>query len=228
MKFNIITLFPEMFPGPLGFSLQGKAKDKSWSMDVHNLRDYGLGRHKSVDDTPYGGGSGMIIRADVIGAAIQDVQSKEKIDKIIFPSPRGKVFKQATAVDLTNYKSILFLCGRYEGIDQRVIERFSIEEYSLGDYIVSGGELPTMMIIDSILRLLPGVIKNDEVHQQESFYNNKFTQANILEHSHYTRPETWEGMKVPEVLSKGNHKEIEKFRSADALSYTRRNRPDLI
>lgn len=229
MNFDVITLFPEIFPGSLGCSLQGKAMDKKlWDLQVHNLRDFGIGRHKSVDDTPYGGGSGMVIRADVIAGAINEVQSKKKIDKIIFPSPRGKVFKQHHAIELLKYDSILFLCGRYEGIDQRVIEKFEIEEFSIGDYILSGGELPTMIMIDTILRLLPGVIQGQTVHDQESFYFSKEGQSNLLEFSHYTRPEEWEGLKVPQVLLSGNHKEIDNYRRQDSINYTRLNRPDLL
>jgi len=227
MKFTILTLFPDFFPGPLTVSLTGKSYNKLWDIELINLRDFGVGLHKKVDDKPYGGGSGMVMKADVIGNAIDYAISKHKYDRLIYPSPRGKIFRQPDACVLAKEQNILFLCGRYEGVDQRVIDYYNFEEYSIGDYVLSGGEIATTIIIDSILRHLPGNIKNEHVHHDESFHQILGID-NILEYPQYTRPLQWKEMHVPEILTSGDHKKVEEYRRSEALAYTKKNRPDLI
>ena len=227
MKFTILTLFPEFFPGPLSFSLLGKSYKKLWDLEIIAIRDFAKDVHKTVDDKPFGGGSGMIMRADVLGDAIDYAAGKTNYDRFIYPSPRGKVLSQALVKDYSTEQNILFLCGRYEGIDQRLIEYYNFEEVSIGDYIISGGELATSIIIDSILRHLPGVIKNQNVHEDESFHQVAGIEG-ILEYPQYTRPHTWKGTPVPEILASGNHQKINNYRLESAIEYTRKNRPDLL
>ena len=161
MKFTILTLFPDFFPGPLDFSLSGKSYNKLWELELINIRDFATDNHKKVDDKPCGGGSGMVMKPDVIGNAMDHLLAQQHYDRLIYPSPRGKIYKQQHAHDLVKAENILFLCGRYEGVDQRVIDHYNFEEYSIGDYILSGGEIATAVMIDSILRHLPGNIQNN-------------------------------------------------------------------
>jgi tRNA (guanine37-N1)-methyltransferase len=249
MHFNILTLFPEMFPGALAHSLPGKALEKGlWSYDAINIRDFAQDKHKTVDDTPYGGGAGMLMRADVIGNALDYVIDKEKkftVDrfplsennkyqatvngklttKIIYPSPRGVPLTQPKIEEYASLQSLTILCGRYEGVDQRVLEKYEIEEVSLGDYVLTGGELAVFIIIDACIRHINGVLGNPQTHSEESFASGKF--RNLLEYPHYTRPEEWQNLSVPQVLKNGNHAQIDKWRLEQAEQLTKERRPDL-
>jgi tRNA (guanine37-N1)-methyltransferase len=222
MHFNLLTIFPEMFPGVLGQSLAGKALDKGlWGYKTFNIRDFALDKHKTVDDTPYGGGAGMVMKCDVLANAIEHVIEKQGKTKLIYPSPRGKLLTQAKIEELTAEKSVTILCGRYEGVDHRVLEKYEIEEVSIGDYILSGGEVAAIVIIDACIRRLDGVIGNPQTHTEESF------SAGLLEYPHYTRPESWENLSVPEVLKGGNHALIDKWRLEQAEKITKEIRPEL-
>ena len=217
---TVLTLFPEMFPGPLGISLLGKALEKNlWSLDVRDIRDHGIGKHRSVDDTPSGGGPGMVMRADVAAAAIDAVERAGR--PLIYLSPRGKPLDQARVRDLAAGPGAILLCGRFEGLDQRVIEARTIEEISLGDFVLAGGEIPAMALIEACVRLIPGVLGDHASTTEESFA------AGLLEYPHFTRPQSFEDRSIPEVLTSGNHSEIAKFRQREAESLTRRLRPDL-
>jgi len=217
---TILTLFPEMFPGPLGISLLGKALEKDlWRLEVRDIREHGLGKHRTVDDTPAGGGPGMVMRADVAAAAIDAVERNDR--PLIYLSPRGKRLDQARVRELTAGPGAILLCGRFEGLDQRAIEARKIEEISLGDFVLAGGEIPAMALIEACVRLIPGVLGDHASTQDESFA------AGLLEYPHYTRPQLFEDRPIPEVLTGGNHSEIAKFRQAEAESLTRRLRPDL-
>jgi tRNA (guanine37-N1)-methyltransferase len=225
MHFKILTIFPELFPGTLGASITGSALTKKlWSLEAVNIRDYALDKHKVVDDTPYGGGAGMVLKADVVARAIEDNYAK----KIIYLSPRGKVFNQKMAQQLAEEKELTILCGRYEGVDQRVLDELEIEEVSIGDYVLSGGEIAAQVVIDAILRNVDGVLGASESLAEESFgakNNNEF--ENLLEYPHYTRPDSWRGREVPEVLTGGHHKKIQEWRKEEAVKLTKKNRPDL-
>src|ERR1700735_2257558 len=211
---SVLTLFPEMFPGPLGVSLIGKAMAKElWSLDVRDIRDHGLGKHRTVDDTPAGGGPGMVMRADVAAAAIDAVERHGR--PLIYLSPRGKPLDQARVRDLVAGPGVLLLCGRFEGLDQRVIEARAIEEISLGDFVLAGGEIAAMALIEAAVRTIPGVLGDHASTQEESF------SSGLLEYPHYTRPQDFEGRAIPEVLSGGNHKEIAKFRQQASEDLTR-------
>ncbi len=226
MQFNLLTLFPEMFPGTLGHSLAGKALEKElWSYNAIQIRDFALDKHKTVDDTPYGGGAGMVMRADVLSRSIEHVIEKQPKTKLIYPSPRGPLLTQSKIEEFVAAGSLTILCGRYEGVDHRVLEKHGVEEVSIGDYILSGGEVAATVIIDACIRLLDGVISNPQTHGQESF--SVGTYRNLLEYPHYTRPESWEGQGVPEVLKNGNHALIEKWRLDQAEAITKERRPDL-
>lgn len=227
MKFTILTLFPDFFPGPLAFSISGRSYNKLWNIELINIRDFAKNKHQKVDDSPCGGGSGMVMKADVVGDAIDYALSKQKYDRMLYPSPRGKIFKQNHARELVKSENILFLCGRYEGVDQRIIEYYNFEEYSIGDYVLSGGEIATTVLIDAILRHLPGNIKNDHVHQDESFHQILGVE-NLLEYPQYTRPINWRGISVPEILISGDHKKVGEYKLKQAIEYTKKNRPDLI
>ncbi len=217
---TILTLFPDMFPGPLGGSLAGRALTAGiWSLDAHDIRSAGLGRHRSVDDTPFGGGAGMVLRPDVVDAAISAVADERPL---LCLTPRGRPFIQADATGLASGPGAILLCGRYEGIDQRVIEAHGAEEVSIGDYVLSGGELAAMVILDSCVRLLPGVMGAAESAADESF------SAGLLEYPHYTRPAEWQGRAVPDVLLSGDHAAIARWRRARAEEATRARRPDLL
>jgi len=217
---TILTLFPEMFPGPLGVSLLGKALANGlWSLDVRDIREHGLGKHRTVDDTPAGGGPGMVMRADVAAAAIDAVERQDR--PLIYLSPRGSRLTQARVRDLAAGPGAILLCGRFEGLDQRVIQARGIEEISLGDFVLAGGEIAAMALIEASVRLIPGVLGDQASVEDESFAGH------LLEYPHFTRPQSFEGLALPEVLSQGNHKEISKWRQAQAEALTRARRPDL-
>ncbi len=217
---TILTLFPEMFPGPLGISLLGKALQKNlWSLEVRDIRGHGLGKHRTVDDTPAGGGPGMVMRADVAAAAIDAVARDGR--PLIYLTPRGVPLTQARVRDLASGPGAILLCGRFEGLDQRVIEARKIEEVSLGDFVLAGGEIAAMALIEASVRLLPGVLGDQASTEEESFG------ASLLEYPHFTRPQSFEERAIPEVLTQGNHKEISRWRQAQAEALTRARRPDL-
>lgn len=221
---TVLTLFPDMFPGPLGHSLLGKAVSNGlWSLDVRDIRDHGLGKHRTVDDTPAGGGPGMVMRADVAAAAIDAVraQNPKEARPLIYLSPRGAPLTQARVRELAAGPGAILLCGRFEGLDQRVIEARAIEEVSLGDFVLAGGEIAAMALVEAVVRLIPGVLGDHASTSEESF------SSGLLEYPHYTRPQDFEGRPVPAVLNNGNHKEIAKFRQSQAESLTRGRRPDL-
>ncbi len=219
----ILTLYPEMFPGPLGASLAGQAlAAQRWQLDAINIRDYAKDKHRSVDDTPAGGGPGMVMRADVVGAAIDAARGTHPALPLIYPSPRGKPLTQAHIRELSAGPGVMLLCGRFEGVDQRVIEARQTEEICIGDYILSGGELAAMVMLDAAVRLLPGVMGAENSGEEESFENG------LLEYPHYTRPREWEGREIPEVLLSGNHERIAAWRMAQSREITRERRPDLI
>ena len=217
MHFKILTIFPELFPGALGASITGSALTKKlWSLDAVNIRNYSQDKHRAVDDTPYGGGAGMVLCADVVARAIEDNPSK----KIIYLSPRGKVFNQKMAQKFAEEKELTILCGRYEGVDQRVLDEYEIEEISIGDYVLSGGEIAAQVVIDAILRNVDGVLGASESLAEESFgakNNDEF--ENLLEYPHYTRPDVWRGREVPEVLTNGHHKKIQQWRKEQAVQF---------
>jgi tRNA (guanine37-N1)-methyltransferase len=227
MKFTVLTIFPEFFPGPLGFSLAGKTHNKLWELNIINIREFAHDIHRTVDDKPCGGGNGMIMKADILGEAIESVISKTKFDRLLYPSPRGKLLTQNKVIEVAKAENLLFLCGRFEGVDQRVIDYFGFEEISIGDYVLSGGELATCVMIDSILRHIPGIIKNNNVHEDESFHQVAGIKG-ILEYPQYTKPQIWKNIPVPEILFSGNHAKINQYRAKAALEYTQKNRPDLI
>tara|TARA_Y100001970_G_C13949002_1_gene707257 strand:- start:114 stop:809 length:696 start_codon:yes stop_codon:yes gene_type:complete len=217
---RIFTLYPEIFPGPLIRGLYGKAFEKKiWSLSVINIRDYADDKHKTVDDTPFGGGSGMLIKPDVLGKSID--QNIKKDERIFYLSPRGKKFDQKIAKELSKEKSINLICGHFEGVDERVLSTRKIEEISIGDYILSGGESAALVLIDSVIRLLPGVLGNDASKNDESFENG------LLEYPQYTKPQIWEKKSVPEVLLSGDHGKIKDWRLSQSEAITRRQRPDL-
>ena len=217
---KIFTLYPDFFPGILSKGIYGRAIEKSlWNLDVINIRDYAKDKHKTVDDTPYGGGEGMVLKPDVVAKALD--QNLKKNEKIIYLTPKGKTFDQNKAKKFLNEKKINILCGHFEGIDQRVIESRGIEEISIGDYILSGGETAAYVILDSILRLVPGVLGNENSYNDESFENG------LLEYPQYTKPQIWEKTPVPEVLLSGDHSKIKDWRLSQSEAITRHRRPDL-
>jgi tRNA (guanine37-N1)-methyltransferase len=217
---TVLTLFPEMFPGPLGISLPGKGLEKNlWSLDVRDIRDHGIGKHRTVDDTPAGGGPGMVMRADVACAAIDAVDRAGR--PLIYLSPRGRPLTQARVRALAAGPGAILFCGRFEGLDQRAIEARDMEEVSLGDFVLAGGEIAAMALIEAAVRLIPGVLGDHASTAEESF------SAGLLEYPQYTRPQDFEGRTIPEVLNQGNHSEIAKFRLARAQALTRERRPDL-
>jgi len=217
---TVLTLFPEMFPGPLGVSLAGKALERGlWALDVLDIRDFAGDRHRSVDDQPFGGGPGMVLRPDVVDAALEAVA--ESPGPVIYLSPRGTLLDQARVRDLAAGAGVTLLCGRYEGVDQRILESRVIEEVSIGDYVLSGGEPGAIVLIDAAVRLLPEVMGNVLSPGEESF------EACLLEYPHYTRPARWRGREVPEVLQSGHHERIRQWRRAEAERITEQRRPDL-
>lgn len=220
MKFDVLTLFPDMFSS-LGESIIGRAREnKLIEINLINIRDFSKDKHKKVDDTPYGGGAGMVIRPDVVYDAYNSIKNKDA--KVIYMSPKGKVLNQEKVKQLSNQKHLIIICGHYEGIDQRVLDEIVNEEISIGDYVLTGGELPAMVLIDSVSRYVKGVL-NDESTSEESFSNNL-----LLEYPQYTRPEEFRGKKVPEVLISGHHENIKKWREEKSIEITRNNRPDLL
>lgn len=225
MHFKILTIFPSLFPAILGESITGAALRKNlWSFEAINIRNYALDNHKTVDDIPYGGGAGMLLKADILGRTIEENNCK----KIIYLSPRGKIFNQKMAQKLSKEKELTILCGRYEGIDARVLDEYEIEEISIGDYVLSGGEISAYVLIDAILRNVAGVLGADESLNEESFGAiNNSEYENLLEYPHYTRPAVWKGRSVPEILTSGHHKNIQNWRKEKAVEITKKNRPDL-
>ncbi len=228
MKFNILTLFPNMFPSMLGESLAGKALERGdWSFNTVNIRNFATDNHKSVDDTPYGGGAGMVMRPDIIERALLSVPDQ---GRKIYLSPRGKVLNQALAKELSQEENLTLLCGRYEGVDQRILDAHNFEEISIGDYVLSGGEPAAMILMDACIRLLPNVMGNADTADNESFGENI---NGLLEYPHYTRPAEWTDTKsvthsVPEVLKNGDHAKIDEWREEQSIKITKKIRPDLL
>jgi tRNA (guanine37-N1)-methyltransferase len=224
---SLLTIFPEIFPGPLLHSLAGRGLEKNlFNLNLVNIRDYALDKHQTVDDKVFGGGAGMLMKPDVIGRAIDATMANKKITKMIYFSPRGKKFTQKIARELILEDHVLMLCGRYEGVDQRIFDKYNFVEYSIGDYILSGGEMAALTVLDSCIRLIPGVIENDQTKEEESFSVGE--NLNLLEYDQYTRPSIWENLEVPQVLLSGNHQEIAKWRIENAIKNTRLRRPDLL
>lgn len=220
---SIITLYPEMFPGPLGMSLAGNALERGdWSLEICHLRDFGTGKHKNVDDTPAGGGAGMVLKPDVLAAAIDSISPQTDTRPRLLMSPRGKPLTQEMVREFAKTDGLVIVCGRFEGVDERVIEARSLQEISIGDYVLSGGEPAALVLLDAIIRLLPGVMGNEDSGKHESFENN------LLEHPHYTRPAEFEGRTIPEVLTSGNHGAVEKWRREQSERITQARRPDLL
>lgn len=219
---SVLTLFPEFFPGPLGVSLIGKAlRDGVWSLDVRDIREHGLGRHRSVDDTPAGGGPGMVLRADVAAAAIDAAHPAGDARPLIYLTPRGARLTQARVRALSEGEGAVLFCGRFEGLDQRVIEARAMEEISLGDFVLAGGEIAAAALLEAVIRLLPGTLGAEASTAEESF------EGPLLEYPQFTRPQSFEGREIPAVLTGGNHGEIARWRQAEAQALTRTRRPDL-
>ena len=217
---QVFTLYPEFFPGPLAKGLYGKALSNNlWNLNVVNIRDAATDKHKTVDDTPYGGGTGMLLKPDILAKSLD--QRVKKDERIFYLSPRGKKFDQKFAKDLSKEKSISLICGHFEGVDERVLDTRNIEEISIGDYVLSGGETAALVVLDSILRLLPGVLGNEKSAIDETFENG------LLEHPQYTKPQIWEKKPVPEVLLSGDHAKIKDWRLSQSEAITRDRRPDL-
>ena len=229
MRFSVMTLFPEMIEASMNSSITGRALENNLiSLDVYNIRDYSLDKHKKVDDYPYGGGAGMLMFPQpiydcykAIEERINAGESSGKTPRVIYLSPKGKIFNQAMAKELSQEDDLIFLCGHYEGIDQRVLDTIVTDEVSIGDYVLTGGELPALVMMDTISRLVPGVLNNEESSQDESH------SAGLLEYPQYTRPAEWMGKKVPDVLISGNHALIAKWRMEQSLEVTKNNRPDM-
>jgi tRNA (guanine37-N1)-methyltransferase len=223
---RVVTLFPEAFPGTLGLSLIGRALDSGrWRLDTVPLREFGDGRHRTVDDTPAGGGAGMVLRADVLDRALTAAAEGTPPDRarwpVIYLSPRGRPFDQATARRLAQGEGVTLICGRFEGVDQRVLDAWAVEEISLGDFVLTGGEIAAQAVLDATVRLMPGVLGNAASTEEESF------SGGLLEYPQYTRPQVWQGREIPPVLTSGNHAEIARWRRAEAEAITQARRPDL-
>ncbi|MDX1575830.1 MAG: tRNA (guanosine(37)-N1)-methyltransferase TrmD [Kiloniellales bacterium] len=217
---TVLTVFPEMFPGPLGVSLAGRGLERGiWAMDVLDIRDFARDKHRSVDDEPFGGGAGMVMRADVVDAALAAVEDRP--GPVVYLTPRGRMLDQDLVRRLAMGRGMTLLCGRYEGIDQRVLDARNVEEVSVGDYVLSGGEPAAIVVIDAVVRLLPGILGNEESPAEESF------EAGLLEHPHYTRPADWHGRHVPDVLTSGHHERVRRWRLSQAERITKQRRPDL-
>ncbi|MEC9382515.1 MAG: tRNA (guanosine(37)-N1)-methyltransferase TrmD [Pseudomonadota bacterium] len=223
-KANILTIYPDMYPGPLSHSLIGKALEKKiWELNVYDLKEFGIGKHKKVDDKPFGGGPGMILRPDVLTAAIdQTLIKNHEGENLIYLSPKGQPITQKIVSSYSMLSGVSLICGHFEGIDQRILDTYNIKELSLGDYVLSGGEIASFPFLDSIIRLLPGVLGNDSSIKEESF------SSGFLEYPHYTRPQKFNDIEVPEVLLSGNHSEIMNWRLKEAKMVTRKRRPDLL
>ena len=219
---RVLTLFPEVFPGPLGVSLAGKALENGlWALEVLDIRDFARDKHRSVDDQPFGGGPGMVMRPDVVDGAIRAAREKGADMPLIYLTPRGAPLTQKTVRRLAAGPGMILLCGRFEGVDERVLEAHRVEEISLGDFVLSGGEPAAVALIDACVRLLPGVIGSEESLSEESF------ERGLLEYPHYTRPDPWQGRAVPEALASGHHERIRRWRRAEAERITKERRPDL-
>ncbi|MGY5804073.1 tRNA (guanosine(37)-N1)-methyltransferase TrmD [Rhizobium sp. LEGMi12c] len=219
---TILTLYPEMFPGHLGSSLAGKAMERGqWSLDTVQIRDFTTDKHRTVDDTPAGGGAGMVLKPDVLARAIDHASENDSRPRLLM-SPRGKPLTQKRVRELADGDGVIIVCGRFEGVDQRVIDGRDLEEVSIGDYILSGGEPAALILLDAIVRILPGVMGNDLSGLHESF------ESGLLEHPHYTRPQIWEGREIPAILTSGNHAAIAKWQREQAEQLTRERRPDLL
>lgn len=219
---TVLTLYPQMFPGPLGESLSGEGLARGlWRLDTHDIRAHGLGRHRAVDDTPAGGGAGMVLRADVLAAAIDAAAPADDPRPRLLMSPRGRPLDQTRVRALAAGPGVIIVCGRFEGVDERVIEGRGLEEVSIGDYVLSGGEIAAMVVMDACVRLLPGVMGKEASGEEESFEDG------LLEYPHYTRPREWEGRTIPDVLLSGNHAAIARWRREEAERLTRIRRPDL-
>lgn len=224
MKIHVMTLFPEMFSGPLGSSIIKRAReDEKLSIEYYQIRDYSTNKHLKVDDYPYGGGSGMVMTPQPIVDAYREIIKNNNIQKprAIYLSPKGKHFSQAMAMELSQEEEVIFLCGHYEGVDQRVIDEIITDEVSIGDYVLTGGELPAMVMIDAICRLIPGVLSGPESYEEESIHSG------LLEYPQYTRPPNFEGKEVPKILLSGDHEKIRKWRRRESLILTKERRPDL-
>ncbi|THF50177.1 tRNA (guanosine(37)-N1)-methyltransferase TrmD [Allorhizobium terrae] len=220
-KATVLTLYPEMFPGHLGVSLAGRALERGqWAIDAVQIRDFASDKHRSVDDTPAGGGAGMVLKPDVLANAIDSIADDNRPRLLM--SPRGKPLTQKRVREIASGDGVVIVCGRFEGVDQRVIEARNLEEVSIGDYILSGGEPAALTLLDAVVRIIPGVMGNDLSGLHESF------EGGLLEHPHYTRPQVFEGREIPAVLTSGNHGAIEKWRNEQALKLTRERRPDLL
>lgn len=220
---TVLTLYPEMFPGHLGVSLAGRALERGdASVEAVNIRDFATDKHRSVDDTPAGGGAGMVLKPDVLVRAIDAVSPGDDLRPRLLMSPRGRPLSQKRVRELAGGPGAVIICGRFEGVDQRVIDARHLEEVSIGDYVLSGGEPAALVVLDAIIRVLPGVMGNEASGAQESF------EAGLLEYPHYTRPQVFEGRAIPEVLTSGNHKAIETWRAAQSLELTQQRRPDLL
>ncbi len=220
---TVLTLYPEMFPGPLGHSLSGDALVRgTWSLEPRHIREHGLGRQRNVDDTPAGGGAGMVLRCDVLGAAIDAAAAPDDHRPRLLMSPRGTPLTQARVRTLAEGPGAVIVCGRFEGVDERVIEARNLEEVSIGDYVLSGGEIAALVLIDACVRLLPGVMGKHASGVEESF------EGGLLEYPHYTRPREWEGRAIPDVLMGGNHAAIARWRAERSRALTRARRPDLL
>jgi tRNA (guanine37-N1)-methyltransferase len=220
---TVLTLYPEMFPGPLGVSLAGKALANGvWALDVRDIRDHGVDRHRHVDDTPAGGGPGMVMRADVLAAAIDAASPPGDARPRLLMSPRGRPLTQALVRDFAQQPGLVVVCGRFEGVDERVIEARGLIEVSLGDFVLSGGEPAAIALLDAVVRLLPGVMGKEASGSEESF------EQGLLEHPHYTRPRLWEGREIPEILLSGDHAAIARWRHEQSVKLTSTRRPDLI
>ncbi|WP_031515353.1 tRNA (guanosine(37)-N1)-methyltransferase TrmD [Desulfofalx alkaliphila] len=223
MRIDILTLFPEMFDGPINTSILKRARDnKIISINLHNIRDYSQNKHRTVDDTPYGGGAGMVMQAEPIFKAMEKLNQEGKAERVIMMCPQGRTFTQQMAKELAQEKHLVLLCGHYEGIDERVKEKLVTDEISIGDYVLTGGELPAMVVVDAVARMIPGVLGEMASAQQDSFYHG------LLDHPHYTKPREYQGLSVPEVLLSGHHKNIDRWRRRQSLLRTLERRPDLL
>jgi tRNA (guanine37-N1)-methyltransferase len=218
---SVLTLYPEMFPGPLGLSLAGRALGGAWSLDTHFIRDFATDRHRTVDDTPAGGGPGMVMKADVLARAIDHASPEGDPRPRLYMSPRGRPLTQGFVRELAAGPGAVILCGRFEGVDERLIAARGLTEVSIGDYVLSGGELAALVLLDAVVRLLPGVMGHAESGTEESF------ETGLLEYPHYTRPQVFEGLTIPEILVSGDHARIARWRRAEAERITRERRPDL-
>lgn len=220
---QIITLFPQLFPGPLGASVIGRGLEQNlWSLNTTDLRTFGAGKHKNVDDTPAGGGPGMVLRPDVLGAAIDAASGNDDPRPTLLMSPRGKPLTQARAHELAAGPGLIIVCGRFEGVDQRVIQARQLEEISIGDYVLAGGEVAAMVLLETVVRLIPGVLGSKDSQRDESF------EKGLLEYPQYTRPQNFEGLEVPSVLTSGDHSRVNKWRQKQSEDLTRSVRPDLL